>query len=191
MHFFPKCQYLNNTIIVCCIAWSLTISKHAQGVATTGTITLNTVRMQGCLTLISSRQQSPIYMVPGIRDNPFPPVPSPPRVTLGEATFHFTVEKIKPTIHMMNENSSRGRATLVGELSRLGKYGNPGSWENVSSYVYRQLAFPGQESGQGSPENVRAAVMRRDNSQFSNSHINATYSKIVSGGRVVSRPYTV
>ena len=98
----------------------------------------------------------------GYPRQPFSPRPLPAPSFPGRGNFSLQCWKIQPSIHMMMENSSRGggggggETTLVGELSRLGRYDNPGRRENFSSYVYRQLAFPGQESGQGSPENVRA-----------------------------------
>ena len=61
----------------------------------------------------------------------YPRQPSP-RVTLAEVTFILFLSKIQSTVYIMNANSSRG-ARKVGELSHLGRQGNPGKRDNFSS----------------------------------------------------------
>ena len=67
-------------------------------------------------------------MVSGTRDNP------PPRATLAEVTFSLFLSKIQPAVYIRIANSSRGETTRVGELSHLGRQGNPGKRDNFSTY---------------------------------------------------------
>ena len=75
-------------------------------------------------------KSSSIYMVSGTQDNP-------PRVnvTLAKITFHLFLCKVQPAAYKEDrEPISRGVTTSLGELSHLGRKGNPGKRHNFSSF---------------------------------------------------------